>query len=158
MEQIREIPSASFENAILGRLAGVQVQEPSGVPGAGPEIRIRGVATVTAGTDPLYVIDGFPFTRNPSLQGRNLRLGGNFTEPAINPMATINQNDIQSIEILKDASAAAIYGSRGSNGVVLVTTNRGLRGGGAPRISYNSFVGVQEVGRRVDLNERRGAY
>ena len=151
MEQIREIPSASFENAILGRLAGVQVQEPSGVPGAGPEIRIRGGATVTAGTDPLYVIDGFPFTRNPSLQGRNLRLGGNFTEPAINPMATINQNDIQSIEILKDASAAAIYGSRGSNGVVLVTTNRGLRGGGAPRISYNSFVGVQEVGRRVDL-------
>ncbi|MCC5925567.1 MAG: TonB-dependent receptor [Bacteroidetes bacterium] len=151
MEQIREIPSASFENAILGRVAGVQVQEPSGVPGAGPEIRIRGVATVTAGTDPLYVIDGFPFTRNPSLQGRNLRLGANFTEPAINPLATINQNDIQSIEILKDASAAAIYGSRGSNGVVLVTTNRGFRDGRPARINYNSYVGVQEVGRRIDL-------
>ena len=151
MEQIREIPAASFENAILGRVAGVQVQEPSGEPGAGPEIRIRGVATVTAGTDPLYVIDGFPFTRNPSLQGRNLRLAANFTEPPINPLATINQNDIQSIEILKDASAAAIYGSRGSNGVVLVTTNRGFRDGRPARINYNSYVGVQEVGRRIDL-------
>jgi TonB-linked SusC/RagA family outer membrane protein len=151
MEQIREIPAASFENAILGRLAGVQVQEPSGEPGAGPEIRIRGVSTVTAGTDPLYVIDGFPFTRNPSLQGRNLRLATNFTEPPINPLATINQNDIQSIEILKDASAAAIYGSRGSNGVVLVTTNRGIRDGRPPRITYNSYVGMQEVGRRIDL-------
>lgn len=151
MEQIREVPSASFENAILGRLAGVQVQESSGEPGAGPEIRIRGVSTVTAGTDPLYVIDGFPFSRNNSLQGRNLRLAANYTEPPVNPMATINPNDIQSVEILKDASAAAIYGSRGSNGVVLVTTNRGVRDGSGPRISYSSYWGVQEAARRVDL-------
>lgn len=151
MEQIREIPSASFENAILGRLAGVQVQESSGEPGAGPEIRIRGVSTVTAGTDPLYVIDGFPFSRNAALQGRNLRLAANYTEPPINPMATINPNDILSVEILKDASASAIYGSRGSNGVVLVTTNRGIRDGSGPRISYNSYWGMQEAARRIEL-------
>lgn len=151
MEQIREIPSASFEGAILGRLAGVQVQESSGEPGAGPEIRIRGVSTVTAGTDPLYVIDGFPFSRNNALQGRNQRLASNYTEPPVNPMATINPNDIQSIEILKDASAAAIYGSRGSNGVVLVTTNRGVRDGSGPRVSYSSYWGVQEAARRVKL-------
>lgn len=151
MDQIREIPSSSFENAILGRLAGVQVQETSGVPGAGPEIRIRGVSTVTAGTDPLYVIDGFPFSRNPALQGRVVRLGANYTEPPVNPMASINPNDIQSIEILKDASAAAIYGSRGSNGVVLVTTNRGIRDGSGPRVSYSSYWGVQEAARTVDL-------
>lgn len=151
MEQIREIPSESFEGAILGRLAGVQVQESNGGPGAGPEIRIRGVSTVTAGTDPLYVIDGFPFTRNNALQGRNLRLAANYTEPPVNPMATINPNDIQSIEILKDASAAAIYGSRGSNGVVLVTTNRGIRNGTGPKVSYSSYWGVQEAARRVKL-------
>lgn len=151
MDQIREIPSTSFENAILGRLAGVQVQETSGEPGAGPEIRIRGVSTVTAGTDPLYVIDGFPFTRNNALQGRNLRLAANYTEPPVNPLATINPNDILSVEILKDASASAIYGSRGSNGVVLVTTNRGIRNGSGPKVQYSSYWGVQEAARRIEL-------
>ena len=128
-ESIKEIPLNSFENAIQGQLAGVQVSETSGEPGAGPTIRIRGLGSISAGNEPLYVIDGIPVSKNVDVgvQGDVFRRRAAFRPPTSNPLGTINPNDIESIEVLKDASAAAIYGSRGSNGVVLITTKKGKR-------------------------------
>ncbi len=152
-QQIADLPLSNFENAIQGQLAGVQVSETSGEPGAGPTIRVRGVGSISAGNEPLYVIDGFPISKNVDLgvQGDNFRRGtGRFRPPSQNPLATLSPNDIESIQVLKDASAASIYGSRGSNGVILITTKRGKRKG-KPRVSYDAFVGSQSVANRLDL-------
>ena len=124
---IKATPIASLDRALQGRAAGVQVVANSAAPGATSTIRIRGAGSVNASNDPLYVIDGFPTT------GLN----------------TINTDDIESIEILKDASATAIYGSRGSNGVVLVTTKRGKAG--KTVLSYEGYYGVQSVRRTIPL-------
>ncbi len=151
--QIKDIPVTSFENAIQGQLAGVQVSETSGEPGAGPTIRVRGLGSISAGNEPLYVIDGFPISKNVDLgvQGDNFRRGaGRFRPPTQNPLATLNPNDIESIQVLKDASAASIYGSRGSNGVILITTKKGSRKG-APKVSYDAYVGAQSVANKIDL-------
>ncbi len=151
--QIKDIPATSFENAIQGQLAGVQVSETSGEPGAGPTIRVRGIGSISAGNEPLYVVDGFPISKNVDLgvQGDNFRRGsGRFRPPTQNPLATLNPNDIASIQVLKDASAASIYGSRGSNGVILITTKQGKRSG-KPVISYDAYVGSQSVANRLDL-------
>ncbi len=102
-EDLQDLAVTRVDQALSGKLAGVQVLSVSGEPGAAPQIRVRGVGSISAGTQPLYVIDGFP--------GDNL--------------AMINPNDIASIDVLKDASATAIYGSRGANGVVIITTKRG---------------------------------
>ncbi len=120
-KEINEIPATSFEASLQGKAAGVQVIQGSGIAGAGAMVRIRGVGSISAGGDPLYVVDGIPITQDPFLNGDR---GGQNN----NPLASINPQDIESIEILKDAAAAAIYGSRGSNGVVLITTKRGQRG------------------------------
>lgn len=152
-DQIKNIPATSFENAIQGQLAGVQVSETSGEPGAGPTIRVRGIGSISAGNEPLYVIDGFPISKNVDLgvQGDNFRRGsGRFRPPTQNPLATLSPNDIASIQVLKDASAASIYGSRGSNGVILITTKQGSRTG-KPVISYDAYVGSQSVANRIDL-------
>jgi len=148
--EIADLPVPSFENAILGRMPGVQVQETSGEPGSAPNIRIRGTRSITAGNDPLYVIDGFPVTRNTNVQGGFARNNPLEQPPPVNPMAALNPGDIQSIEVLKDASAAAIYGSRGANGVVLVTTNRGRRDG-RRSVTYSVQAGVSELARRASL-------
>jgi TonB-linked SusC/RagA family outer membrane protein len=152
-KQIKDIPVTSFENAIHGQMAGVQVSETSGEPGAGPTIRVRGVGSITAGNEPLYVIDGFPISKNVDLgvQGDNFRRGdGRFRPPTQNPLATLSPDDIESIQVLKDASSASIYGSRGSNGVILITTKKGKRSG-KPVVSYDSYVGVQSVANKLDL-------
>lgn len=152
-QKIKDLPVTSFENAIQGQLAGVQVSETSGEPGAGPTIRVRGIGSITAGNEPLYVIDGFPVSKNVDLgiQGDNFRRGaGRFRPPTQNPLGTLNPNDIASIQVLKDASAASIYGSRGSNGVVLITTKKGNRSG-EPVVTYDGYVGVQSVANRLDL-------
>jgi len=152
-DQIKDFPVTSFENAIQGQLAGVQVTETSGEPGAGPSIRVRGLGSISAGNEPLYVIDGLPISKNVDLgvQGDNFRRGtGRFRPPSQNPLGALNPNDIESIQVLKDASAASIYGSRGSNGVVIITTKKGKRTG-APLISYDTYVGVQSVANKLDL-------
>lgn len=151
-DDIKNIPVASFENAIQGQLAGVQVSETSGEPGAGPSIRVRGLGSITAGNEPLFVIDGFPVSKNvdAGVQGDVSRRRAAFRPPPSNPLATLNPNDIESIEVLKDASAAAIYGSRGSNGVILITTKRGKRKG-KPQVSFDSYFGVQSVANKIDL-------
>lgn len=128
---IKATPIPSLDRAMQGRAAGVQVVTNSAAPGGSSTIRIRGSGSVNASNDPLYVIDGFPTT------GLN----------------SINTNDIESIEVLKDASATAIYGSRGSNGVVLVTTKRGKAG--KTVISYDAYYGVQTVRRKIPLLNAR---
>ncbi|WP_276088584.1 TonB-dependent receptor [Pedobacter sp. JY14-1] len=120
--EIRDIPVASFDAQLQGQAAGVQVSTYSGSPGEGVKVQVRGTASINASNEPLYVIDGV-FVNNNSLS--TLDLGGKRTSP----LADINPADIESIEVLKDASAIAIYGSRGANGVILVSTKRG---------SYNS--------------------
>jgi len=121
-------PIYSFESLLQGRAAGVDVVANSYRPGAGATVRIRGARSLVAGNDPLIVMDGIPIAGN---------------------LMDINPSDIESIEILKDASATAIYGSRGSNGVILITTRRGYSGG--TQIEYSGFAGIQEMSNRVDL-------
>lgn len=152
-QQISAIPVVSLENAIIGQVAGVQVQETTGEPGASPNIRIRGTGSISAGNDPLFVVDGIPVSKSSTSvdsQGEFSRRVGSFQQPSANPLATINPNDIASIEILKDASAAAIYGSRGGNGVVMITTKKGTSNEEG-LFSFNSYYGIQSVANKVDL-------
>ena len=123
---IEDRPMARAEQALQGQLAGVSVRLTSSEPGADPEIRVRGAASICAGNNPLYVIDGVPQTS----------------------MTGINPNDIASIEVLKDAASSAIYGSRGSNGVVIVTTKTGQKG--KPKVSYNGTFGVATLEKKMD--------
>ena len=116
--ETKQIPVASFDAQIQGKAAGVQINSQSGTPGEGIIVRVRGSSSINASNDPLYIVDGV-FVNNDKMS--TLDLGGKQTSP----IADINPNDIESIEILKDASATAIYGSRGANGVVIVTTKKG---------------------------------
>lgn len=113
-----QIPAGRAETALVGRLAGVNISTPRSTPGAAPIIRIRGAGSITASNDPLVVIDGFP--------------GGD--------LVNVNMNDVESIEVLKDASSAAIYGSRGSGGVIIVTTKKGKEG--KPQLNFNAYAGI----------------
>ena len=128
-EELMSVPTSSFDAALQGRAAGVQVTQTSGLAGSGAAIRVRGIASITAGGDPLIVVDGIPIMQNA---------GDRVGAAQDNPMSSINANDIESIDILKDASATAIYGSRGANGVVLITTKRGKSG--KPQINFSSKV------------------
>ena len=141
---IDNLSVASFQDALQGQLAGIEIRQTSGAPGASPEVRIRGTSSITAGTGPLYVIDGLPISSNANIQGGIARRRGTFQPPSQNPLATLNPRDIESIDVLKDASAAAIYGSRGSNGVVLVTTKKGTNSDDL-RVRYSGSIGIQEV-------------
>ncbi|WP_111308192.1 SusC/RagA family TonB-linked outer membrane protein [Confluentibacter sediminis] len=122
-EELGEVQSANFQQALQGRAAGVQISTTDTKPGAAPQIRIRGVRSLSATNDPLIVLNGIPFS------------GG---------LSDININDIESLDILKDASATAIYGSRGANGVILITTKSGKQGQKA-RFSYNTYYATKEV-------------
>ncbi len=138
------LPVASIDNALQGRIAGVQVMQNSGEPGTGVSVRVRGPASLNAGNQPLYVVDGVPM-----LQGTFEQITSTSGQ-RMTPISGINPDDIASIDVLKDAAAAAIYGSRGSNGVVLITTKRGA-GGNRFRFNINSYAGSQEVERKIDL-------
>ena len=133
-QDIEKVPVISLDQALQGRAAGVQVVNNSGAPGGSVQIRIRGTGSIFGGNDPLYVVDGIPL--NNTLNGSSA--GGN---DLANSLASINPADIESMEILKDASATAIYGARAANGVVLVTTKRGTTG--KSRVSINAFTGLQ---------------
>ena len=117
-DEIKDMALTSIEQGLQGRAAGVQVTQASGEPGGMATIRIRGGNSLQGGNEPLYVIDGFPIYNG----GGTNRPG---TGANVNPLASINPNDIESMEILKDASATAIYASRGANGVILITTKGG---------------------------------
>lgn len=134
---IEESRSSSFTNALAGKLAGVMAVQNGGGPGAGVSIKIRGASSVSAGTTPLYVIDGVLMENSESEVLAASRMG----DASLDPMAMINPNDIQSIEVLKDASATAIYGSRGANGVVIITTKSGTKDG-STQLSFSADAGV----------------
>ncbi len=130
MDDLIKAPVMSFDQALAGRVAGVNVSSSDGVPGATMNIVIRGNNSITQGNSPLYVIDGFPVD-----------------DPAI--ASTINPNDIESMDVLKDASATAIYGARGANGVIIITTKRGKIG--VPKISYDGSFSMQTVTRLIPM-------
>lgn len=132
----------NVQQTLQGRAAGVQVYQKSGEPGSAMSVKIRGASSITAGNDPLYVIDGMPMNDVAPVAAGSGIAGTPFNPNPRNVLNTLNPADIQSIEILKDASATAIYGSRGANGVVLITTKKGAIG--QIRIAYNGSYGVQK--------------
>ncbi|MDF9800228.1 TonB-linked SusC/RagA family outer membrane protein [Catalinimonas alkaloidigena] len=138
---------ASPEQLIQGRAAGVQITQASGEPGAGVNIRIRGTSSVRGGNNPLFVVDGVPLAGD-DVSGGGTDVGAG-SSSARNPLNFLNPNDIASIDILKDASATAIYGSRGANGVVLITTKTGESGKSTLNYSYN--VGISNITKKYDL-------
>jgi len=153
------VPSAtSVDQMMQGKVAGVQITQTSGAPGGNVNVVIRGISSITGGNSPLYVVDGYAigtggggsdvsnFTANTySTAGMVSSSGVN----KINPLSTINPADIESIQVLKDASATAIYGSRGSNGVIIITTKRGKQA--KPVISIEHSTGVQQLGKKIEL-------
>ncbi|MDR6562067.1 MULTISPECIES: TonB-dependent receptor [unclassified Arcicella] len=146
--EIKSQPVASVERLLQGSVAGAIVTQTSGQPGGGVSVQIRGNNSITAGSDPLYVIDGFPINNDYSLNDAGVTNGSK-----INPLSSINTADIESIDVLKDASATAIYGSRGANGVVIVTTKNGSKGKSS--INYDAYYGVQEVIRTLPVLNAR---
>lgn len=136
-------PAASFDNLLQGGVSGVAVTQNSGQPGSTATIRVRGGNSISFGNAPLYVIDGFIIYNDNSYSN----VGANGT--SVNALSTINPDDIESIEVLKDASATAIYGSHGANGVVIITTKRGKKG--TNNVNFNSYYGTQRVSKTLDL-------
>lgn len=146
---------SSLDQSLQGRAAGVTAVTTSGAPGSSSSIRVRGQATINANAEPLYVIDGV-IVQGGGNSGADFGLGdalGNGRVSTISPLATINPADIVSMEILKDASATAIYGAQGANGVVLITTKRGKAGDA--KISYDGMFAVSRQTRRLDMMNLR---
>lgn len=133
-DDIRNFPSTNFGSSLSGKMTGVQVSSPSGIPGSSPIIKVRGTGTLTAGSEPLIVVDGFPLTEGSDIN-------------------SINMNSIQSIEVLKDAASTAIYGSRGANGIIMITTKSGSNS--KPQVSISANFGIQQ---RYDKLELVNAY
>ncbi|QGY48246.1 SusC/RagA family TonB-linked outer membrane protein [Maribellus comscasis] len=135
-------PVQSIDQGLIGRASGVMVTQTSGAPGSVASIRIRGTSSLQGGNEPLYVIDGFPVYSGAGFgnTGGNAKISG---------LATLNPNDIESVEILKDASATAIYGARAANGVVLITTKSGKEG--RDRITFNSYYGIQSLPKKIEV-------
>ncbi len=134
------------DQLIQGKVAGVQIINNTGAPGGATTVRIRGVSSLRGGNSPLFVVDGVPLSGSTGAPGFGTALGG---APGNNPLNFINPNDIASMDVLKDASATAIYGSRGANGVVIITTKRGQSG--APRIEFNTSVGVSSILKKLEV-------
>lgn len=146
-DNIKQGVNISVDNMLQGKVSGVRIAQSSGEPGAGVDVFIRGVGSIRSGSTPLFVVDGVPLSNdNVSAAGPNFGLGS--SEPK-NPLNFLNTSDIETITILKDASAAAIYGARGSNGVVLITTKRGKKGDAA--LTYDMYVGTSTVIKKLDV-------
>jgi TonB-linked SusC/RagA family outer membrane protein len=137
-EDLKQVSSTSFTAALQGRATGVNIRETSGTPGAPISVQVRGVNSINTGTDPLWIIDGMPVYAGGGLG----RTAGTVAQ---NPMSTINPNDIQSVEVLKDAAATAIYGSRGSNGVIIVTTKSGKKEKGKGNVIFDYSTGISDL-------------
>ena len=149
---IEEKPITRIDQAMIGQMPGVQVKQQTGMPGAGFSIVVRGAGSISAGTEPLYVIDGFPL----DVVGQNAAGGFNNAVPTSNsitnlgnPLNSLNPDDIESIQVLKDAAAGAIYGSRAANGVVLITTKRGQPG--RTRLAINANAGISQAAKKMDV-------
>ncbi len=140
------------EQLMQGRVAGVQITQNSGEPGGGINVRIRGTTSISSGNGPLYVVDGVPLSGDETTGGSEVRGVGR--QAARNPLNFLNPNDIATIDILKDASATAIYGSRGANGVVLITTKTAASGKGV--LEYGYTLGAAKIAKKFDLLDGPG--
>jgi TonB-linked SusC/RagA family outer membrane protein len=149
---IQDLVVAGVDQALQGKVAGLQVMNNSGQPGGGVSLRVRGITSINS-NDPLIVIDGVPFTSNTVENTGYDGLGGSDGQTRNSFLATLNPNDIESIDVLKDASAQAIYGSQAANGVILITTKKGKAGEG--KITYDFSYGLQSVTRKVDVMNLR---
>ncbi len=144
-ERFADVAAPTLDGALDGAVAGLHVTASSGQPGAASNIRIRGGNSVNASNEPLYVVDGFIYYKSSS----DSKTGLGAIESSLSPLSTINPSDIQSIEVLKDVSATAIYGSRGANGVILITTKKGTRG--KTTVNYRYTAGWDAVSKKLDL-------
>lgn len=133
-------------HGLQGKIAGVQVRQSDGSPGAGVSITVRGANSFTTSSQPLYIVDGIPFGTDPNGAPSSDANSGNNQQTS--PLSMINPNDIEKIEVLKDASATAIYGSRGANGVVIITTKKGQTG--KPKVEANMKWTMQKIGKKVE--------
>ena len=143
-EDMETNPGATINSALQGRIPGMQIVTTSGEPGAGSNIKIRGASSINGGSEPLYIIDGVP------MESSNISsIDGDAT---FSPVASLNPNDIESIEVLKDAASGAIYGSRAANGVVIITTKGGNKFGAIrPRVTYDHTSSLVAVSRKLDV-------
>lgn len=156
-KDLQDIKQVSVDQMLQGKLSGVQVQNGSGQPGAAASIRVRGTTSITGTNEPLYIIDGVPISGDAtgkSTSGRPIA-GGDFSSTsssgsvAVSPISFLNPNDIETIDVLKDASATAIYGSRGANGVIIITTKQGKKGQG--KISYEGYTSISNITKSLDV-------
>lgn len=151
--ELKDMPVAGVDQLLQGKAAGVTVTSNGGQPGGGVSVKVRGVTSINS-NDPLFVIDGVPFVGGNTSSSQGFAgLGGSDGQTGNSVMAMLNPNDIESIDVLKDASAQAIYGSQAANGVILITTKKGRAGEG--KINYETYVGVSEVAKRLDLMDLR---
>lgn len=144
-DAIKDLVLTSTEQALKGQAAGVQMTQSSSAPGGNASVRIRGGNSISAGNEPLYVVDGFPIYNDTRASSTGVLGNG---QPS-NVLASINPSDIESMEILKDASATAIYGSRGANGVIIITTKRGKSG--QSNVNFDAYYGVQRLSKKIDV-------
>lgn len=152
-DRLKESVITNLDQALQGRVAGVQVASNSGAPGAATSIRIRGASSINLTNEPLYVIDGVPMSGAGSSTVGFSWSGGSNGQNVVNPLSAIAPSDILSIDVLKDASAAAIYGSAGANGVVIVTTKRGNKG--RTNITYDGSISLQSPIDKLDMMNLR---
>lgn len=150
-KDIKNLPVAGVDQALQGKVAGVTVSSNGGQPGGGVSVRVRGITSVN-GNDPLYVIDGVPLAASSTSLSQDV-LGGGAGQTGQSVLATLNPSDIASIDILKDASAQAIYGSRAANGVVLINTKKGKAGEG--KMAYNMYYGTADVPKKLPVMNLR---
>ncbi|WP_298141141.1 TonB-dependent receptor [Flavobacterium sp.] len=160
-KDLQDLKQVNIDQMIQGKAAGVSVTSNSGQPGSAVSIRVRGTTSISGTNEPLYIIDGVPVsgdatgraTSGRPLAGNDFSANGGSGNNAVSPLSMINPNDVESIDILKDASATAIYGSRGANGVIIITTKSGKKGTG--KISYEGFTSVQSIYKDLDVMNLR---
>jgi TonB-linked SusC/RagA family outer membrane protein len=158
-EALKDLPQVTLDQMMQGKAAGVTVTNNSGQPGGNVSVRVRGATSIGGTNEPLYIVDGIPISgdaTNSSSSGKPLSAdysGANAASVTVSPLALINPNDIETMDILKDASATAIYGSRGANGVVLITTKSGKKGTG--KIVYDTYVASQDQYQLLDVMNLR---
>ncbi|OYU82083.1 MAG: SusC/RagA family protein [Flavobacterium sp. BFFFF1] len=163
-KDLENLKQTNIDQMLQGKASGVSVSNNSGQPGSAASIRVRGTTSISGTNEPLYIIDGVPIsgdatgrsTSGRPISGNDFSSNGGAGNNAVSPLSTINPNDVESIDILKDASATAIYGSRGANGVIIITTKSGKKGTG--KISYEGYTSAQSIYKSLDvLNLRQFA-
>ncbi|HNW53854.1 MAG TPA: SusC/RagA family TonB-linked outer membrane protein, partial [Bacteroidales bacterium] len=147
-KELKNLPVTGIDQAVQGKLAGVSVTSNSGQPGGGVALRVRGLTTINS-NDPLIVIDGVPFTSNTVSSSGYDGLGGGRGQTGNSMLAGLNPNDIETIDVLKDASSQAIYGSQAANGVILITTKKGKSADG--KVTYDGYFGTSQIVKRLDV-------